>query len=109
MNKGVVIRDLLIFQMKLVIDGVKDLVLIQLSVVAAVFDLLFSRRGRPSLFYGVMRLSERFDLWLNLNAAARNADTSEEGLFGGSEPGDGTMLGRLEEMVTGKVETTRAR
>lgn len=109
MNKGVMIRDLLIFQMKLVVDGLKDLALIQLSVVAAVFDLLFGRPGRPSLFYGVMRLSERFDLWLNLNAAARNAGTSEEGLFGGSEPGDGTMVGKLEEMVTGKVNAMRAR
>lgn len=103
----VLIRDFFIFQLKLVLDGLKDLVLLQISVFAVVFDLLFGRRGRPKLFYGILRLSERFDLWLNLNAPSRDAELSDDGLFGASEAGDSSLVGKLEEIVTGKVEAVR--
>jgi hypothetical protein len=103
-SAAVLIRDLLIFQLKLVLDGLKDLVLIQLSLGAVLFDLLFGRPGRASLFYGVLRLSERFDLWLNLYGAARNAERTEDGLFGASRAGSSSLLGRLEEVVRNRVE-----
>lgn len=107
-DHGVLIRDLLIFQIKLVLDGLKDVALIQLSVVAAVFDLLFGRRGRPLLFYRVLRLSERFDQWLSLNAAAARAEEQEDGLFGASLAGSESLLGRLEQLVRRKVESARS-
>ena len=105
----VLLRDFLIFQLKLVLDGLKDLVLLQISVVAVVFDLIFGRRGRPLLFYNLLRLSERFDLWLNLYAPAEDAERTDDGLFGASEAGDSSLIGKLEEIVKGKVETIRVR
>jgi hypothetical protein len=112
-KKGSLVRDLLIFQMKLVLDGIKGVFLIQLSIGAALFDLVFGRPGRPLLFYGVLRLSERFDLWMNLYGAARHAEESSDGLFGASRAGDDTMLGKLEELVNGteeeQAEARRAR
>lgn len=104
----VLLRDLLIFQIKLVVDGLKDVVLIQLSIAAAVFDLLFGRRGRPTLFYHLLRLSERFDLWLNLYGPAAKAETDKDGLFGVSAAGEESLVGRLEQIVTGKVEAARS-
>jgi hypothetical protein len=103
-SSAVLIRDLLIFQLKLVLDGLKDLVLIQLSLGAVLFDLLFGRPGRASLFYGVLRLSERFDLWLNLYGAAKGAETTGDGLFGASRAGSNSLLGRLEELARNRVE-----
>lgn len=99
--RPVLLRDFLIFQFKLVLDGLKDVVLFQLSIVATVIDLLTGRRRRPSLFYKVLRLSERFDLWLNLNAAAEGADLDEDGLFGRSRAGSDSLLGKLEQAVRG--------
>jgi hypothetical protein len=98
--RGVLIRDFLIFQLKLVLDGIKDAVLLPASAVIVVLELLFggSRRGRA--FYGLMRAGEAFDRWLNLQGAARRAEHEREGLFAGSRPGDGTMVGELEGMVT---------
>lgn len=107
-GKGTLIRDLLIFQVKLVLDAVKDLVLIKISIFAAVFDLLFGRPGRPLLFYGVLRLGERFDMWLSLYAPARDAEGVEDGLFGASEAGSDSFLGKLEELVHNRVETRSA-
>jgi hypothetical protein len=101
-SSGVLIRDLLIFQLKLWLDGLKDVVLSPLSLIAAAMDLLLGPGRRGPRLYRVLRLGERFDLWLNLFGAAKAAQHSREGLFAGSEPGDGTMLGALEELGTPK-------
>ena len=97
-TRSVLVRDLLIFQLKLWLDGVKDVVLVPASLGAAAFDFVF----RTRLFYRVLRWGERYDLWLNLFGAAREAERSGEGLFGGASPGDGTLVGRLEELSGGE-------
>ena len=71
---------------------------------AVVFDILFGRPGRPLLFYNVLRLGERFDLWLNLYGASSRAEASDDGLFGASEAGSPSLLGRLEQLVRHHTE-----
>lgn len=62
-----VMRDVLVFQFKLVVDGLKDLGLAQVAVGAALVDLV-RRDGSPGRrFYAVVRLSDRFDGWLDLH------------------------------------------
>lgn len=62
-----VLRDVLMFQFKLVVDGLKDLCLAQVALGAAMLDLV-RRDGSPGRrFYGIVRLSERFDGWLDLH------------------------------------------
>jgi hypothetical protein len=97
----VLVRDLLIFQLKLWMDGLKDLVLAPVSVGAGVLDLLLGPGRKGYRLYAVLRMGERYDLWLNLFGAANAAERSGEGLFGGSEPGDGTLVGKLEQISTG--------
>lgn len=104
---GVLLRDLLIFQLKLVLDALKDILLIKLSILAAVLDLAFGRRGRPLLFYRVLRMSERFDLWLNLYAPAMDAEAHADGLFGVSEAGDDSLVGKLEQLAQEQVRRVR--
>lgn len=103
-SRAVLIRDLLILQLKLLIDALKDVLFMKLAFFAALFDLLFGRPGRPLLFYAVLRLGERFDLWLNLYGAASTADESDDGLFGASRAGSSSLLGRLEQMIRQRVE-----
>ena len=98
--RSVLIRDFLIFQLKTALDGLKDAVVFPLAFFVVLVDLVFgsnSRRGRT--FYSLMAACESFDQWLNLNGAAKKAGGHREGLFGGSEPGDGTMVGDIEEMM----------
>ena len=94
--RGVILRDVIIFHVKLWLDGLKDVVLAPVSVGAAVFDLIFGPSSRGYRFYRVLHVGERIDLWLNLYAPVEAAEKSGEGLFGGSEPGDGTLVGDLE-------------
>lgn len=100
-NRQVLLRDFMIFMLKLWLDGLKDICVSILAIGAASVDFLASRRHRPSLFYAVLRLSERADLWLNLHGAAETAGDDEDGLFGVSAAGSPTLLGKLEQMVRG--------
>lgn len=102
MTRGVLVRDLILFQIKLVLDSLKGLALFQASLVAAVVEVLFMPFTRGRLFYGVLRLSERVDLWLNLYGASEGAQHDADGLFGRSRAGAPTFLGKLEQMVREK-------
>lgn len=97
-SRGALVRDLLIFQLKLWLDGLKDVVLLPLSLAAAGFDFVF----RTRFFYRVLRVGERYDLWLNLFSSAQRADLEREGLFGASRAGDPTLLGQLEQAQGGE-------
>ena len=67
------IRDVVVFQVKLWVEGVKDVALIPLSLGAVLVDLLFRRRKERCALYAVMRLGDRFERWVNLYAPLDNA------------------------------------
>jgi hypothetical protein len=100
-SRWVLVRDLLIFQVKLVLDGMKDIALSPLSFAAAAFDILLPGSRPGHRFYAVMAVGEKFDRWLNLFGAASAARADEDGLFGASRAGSPTMLGGLEAFVRG--------
>jgi hypothetical protein len=103
-TRWVILRDLLIFQIKLAMDGLKDLVFMPISIVAAAFDLILPGERPGHRFYAVLRLGEHFDSWLSLFGAAEKADAMDDGLFGASRAGSASLLGRLEAIVIGGPE-----
>jgi hypothetical protein len=98
----VIVRDLLLFQLKLFLDGIIDVTLFPLSIGAALVEVLFGGERRGKFFYAVLRLGEKADLWLNLYGASRRADA--DGLFGGSKAGSDTLLGEIEQRLRGGDE-----
>ncbi|MCX4247340.1 hypothetical protein [Paraliomyxa miuraensis] len=60
------VRDLAVFQAKLFVDGVKDLVLAPVSLVAAVVGMVADRNDPGRAFRGVLQLGHAFDRWVNL-------------------------------------------
>ena len=107
----VLIRDFILFYIKLLVDGAKDLVLVQIALLAFCVDLiLMLTTGRKrSFFYRVMEFGERVDLWLNLYTPASAAAKNPDGLFGASRAGDDTFLGEMEELVRRGPEPVTAR
>jgi hypothetical protein len=103
-TRWVILRDLLIFQVKLMMDGTKDIVLVPLSVAAVVVDLLLPGPRPGHRFYAVMRLGERYDRWLSLFSAADKATALDDGLFGASRAGSRSLLGKIEQIVIGHEE-----
>ncbi|HYH83560.1 MAG TPA: hypothetical protein VEX86_27445 [Longimicrobium sp.] len=108
-SPGVLARDFLLFCVKLVIDALKDVALIQIGVLAFCVDviLMLLTGTRRSLFYTVLEFGEKFDLWLNLYRPASRAAANRDGLFGESRAGDNSFLGGMEEMVRGRTEPVR--
>lgn len=107
-TRPVTIRDFLIFQFRLILDGVKDIVVFNASILAMLLDLLSGSGRKPRLFYSVLKLSERFDLWLNLNGATEGLDDTDDGLLGTSSATSDTFLCRLELRVRGGDEPRQA-
>lgn len=103
-TRWVILRDLLIFQVKLLLDGAKDILLSPLSLAAAILDILFPGSRPGHRFYAVMRMGEKYDRWLSLFAAADKANAFEDGLFGASRAGSPSMVGRLEQIIIGREE-----
>lgn len=108
-HKKVIIRDLIIFHVKLAIDGLKNVVLLPASLVAALIDLVVPGDRSGRLFYSVMLLGESFDRWLSLYGPALEARAALDGLFGASRSGAATLLGELEEMVRGPEDRRASR
>ncbi|MFQ5889602.1 MAG: hypothetical protein ACE5JR_06065 [Gemmatimonadota bacterium] len=97
-TRAALVRDFIIFEVKLFLDGLKDVVMSQIALLALLWDLISGERGGRR-FYAVLRHTERLDLWLNLYGAARKAERSGEGLFEVSTAGSDTLLGKLEQMT----------
>src|SRR5436309_14310608 len=49
------LRDVLVFQLKMFLDNVRDFALMPVSLVAAVIDLIFKGERQGSLFYQVLK------------------------------------------------------
>lgn len=109
-SRSVTLRDFLIFQFKLFLDGIKDFAAMWLSTGAIILDLIAGRGRRPRLFYSVVRASERFDKWINLHGVVERMDESgtDDGLFGASDAGDDSLIGQIEQLVRGG-DTPRGR
>jgi len=98
----VVLRDLMVFQVKLTVDGLKDVVLLPVSILAVSPDLAFPGSQLGQRFHSVMILRERFDRWLSLFSAALRATARGGGLFGVSQSGSSSLLRMLEETLFGR-------
>ena len=107
-DPGLILRDFIVFQLKLAADGLRDVVAINLSIIAVIVDLVIGRGGRFGLFYGVVRLSKRFENWLDLHrmkGIAHDDGWGDQIQLPGGEADD--LLDRLEDLVERKASETR--
>jgi len=78
-TRWTLIRDMFIFQVKLAMDAIRDLLLSPVSIVLGLIDILKGHTLSQSYFHKLMDLGHRTDLWLNLfghqNKAAENSST----------------------------------
>jgi hypothetical protein len=70
------LRDVLNFQAKMLLEGIRDLLLVPVSLIAGLAGLLLLGDRPERLFRGVLRLTHRFDVWLNLLGPMRRRDDS---------------------------------
>ena len=96
----ILIRDIAVLQVKLVVDGLRDLILVPASLVAGIISLVKTREGRPgSEFYTLLSVGKQSERWINLFGAIRNAppDILDENRFGEADIDD--IVSRVESFV----------
>ena len=64
-TRGRIVRELALFQLKLLLDGLKDVLLSPLSLLVALLSLLAPTRA-TGLWRSLYRLGQRLDAWLDL-------------------------------------------
>lgn len=67
MDRKALAKDLLVFHGKLALDGLKDIAVFWITLLAGIIDLLFAKTLRTRLFYRVLQASHLFDATLDLN------------------------------------------
>lgn len=73
-DRTTLIRDVAVLQLKLLVDGFRDLVLLPASLIAGLISLLQSNDGKPGgQFYELLAWGKRSEAWINLFGAIRNA------------------------------------
>ena len=99
-NLWALIRDVIVFQLKLAVDGFRDLVMLPLSLGVAVFDLLGVGPQAGRQFYDLLRIGERTDHWINLFGATERAGS----LPATRQPGIDMLVHRMERLVVQEYE-----
>lgn len=98
-SQGVVFRDFVVFLLKLALDGMRDFVAVHLSVVAIVVDLIAGRGRRPRRFYAVVRMSRRFDQWLNLHGMKAISEAESNDADPPPETDADALIGQFEALM----------
>lgn len=71
-DSGTLLRDVTVFQLKLLMDGFRDVLLSPLSIVAAIVGFLFAGKNSGKYFYRLLDLGHKSEIWINLfNAEER--------------------------------------
>lgn len=68
------IRDTAVLQVKLIVDGLRDFLLVPASLIAAIISLASTRDGKPGpQFYDLLQIGKRSEVMINLFGAYKHA------------------------------------
>ena len=99
-DRWTLIRDSLVFQLKLAVDGIRDLVMMPIALGVTILDLLNvgPRAGRQ--FYDLLKVGRRTEHMINLFGATDHA----EAVPARTGPGIDALVRRMERLVVQEYE-----
>jgi len=101
-DRRTLIRDVIVFQFKLLIDGFRDLALVPISLLVAVVSFLRSGRYPGTEFYDLLRYGRETDRAINLFGAADRLHHAGDAAGDAAEelPDLDQLVDKVEEFVT---------
>jgi hypothetical protein len=96
-DRRTLIRDILVLQLKLVVDGLRDFILVPISLVVGIISLTKAGNAGGGEFYELLRVGRRSERWINLFGAA-------ERVYGPSIADDRFSTEDIDKMVS-RVES----
>jgi hypothetical protein len=99
------IRDVAVLQVKLLVDGARDLILVPASLIAGIVSIAKSQDGKPGpQFYRLVGIGKQSERWINLFGAFDNAppEVVEENHFGDTDMDQ--IVSRMESFVVDEYQ-----
>jgi hypothetical protein len=93
------IRDMATLQVKLIVDGLRDLVLVPASLIAGILSLFSNSPVEDSYFYRLICIGKHSEHWINLFGAYDNASERLKQEFEQESAGMDDVLARVEDYV----------
>ena len=99
-SRWTLMRDVAVLQLKLVLDGLRDALLLPVSLFVALLDVLGvgPRAGRQ--FYALLEWGRRTEYWINLFGATDHV----RALTSSPRPGVDALVDRLERLAVQEYE-----
>ncbi len=99
-ERWTLMRDVAVLQAKLIVDGLRDLVLVPASIIAGIISLASGTDGRPgSQFYQLLALGKQSERWINLFGALQNAPPDLKQMEPFPDADMDELVGKLETFV----------
>jgi hypothetical protein len=105
-ERWTLLRDLAVLQFKLVVDGLRDIILVPASLIAGFMSIASGKDGRiGTQFYNLLGWGKQSEVWINLFGAVENSpEEIEQPLpFGDQDIDD--IVGRLETFVVDEYKS----
>lgn len=94
------IRDVLVFQGKLVVDGLRDVLLAPAALITGILAIVAPNPTTERLFFDVLRLGVRLDAWINLfGALSRKRRRQELGIDASDPESIDILLDKVEQLL----------
>lgn len=93
------IRDIAVLQVKLVVDGLRDFILVPVSLVAGIVSLVRMDAGSENAFYELLRLGKKSEHWINLFGAVEELPDTERDYIHFPHEDMDAMVSRVETFV----------
>lgn len=98
-DRWTLIRDIAILQVKLIVDGLRDFVLVPISLVAGIISLAKAKTGADSEFYDLLRLGKKSERWINLFGAVDKMPNPDRDYINFPDDDIDSMVSRVESFV----------
>lgn len=99
-DRWTLIRDVAVLQVKLLVDGLRDLILVPLSLIAGIVSLASGEKGVPGTqFYRLLGVGKQSEVWINLFGAMRNAPPDLEHPMPFPDSDMDEIVGKIEAFV----------
>jgi len=96
-NPWQLLRDVVVFQLRLAMDGLRDVVLSPVSILSAVYGLITQPDDPGKYFNRLLRFGRRTDVWINLfGASARYRDDNPAS--------SDAYIKKLEDLLVGEYQ-----
>lgn len=99
-DRRTLVRDVVVFQFKLIVDGLRDFFLVPVAFFAGLLSFVNTKDGVPGpQFYNLLEVGKQSEHWIDLFGATRNAPPDIRSRVRFPEENMDQILDRIETFV----------